>query len=120
MRNEVKGLAGMCVASLAMMALVLGSGVLGMPTLVMAQQPMGQICSGGGVTGCYTCGVNATSSNQGCNGTTTPPAGWQVGFCYNTSQALTCVSGTINCGVWINCTTKKPTGGNCTTLNVCI
>jgi hypothetical protein len=120
MRSEAKGLAVICAAALAFMAPMMFLAMLGMPTVVKAQQPTGQICSGGGVTGCYSCTGTATSSGQGCNGTTSPPAGWQVGSCMSTSQARTCTSGTINCGAWINCTTGKATGGNCTTLNVCI
>ncbi len=122
MKSETRGLTGVCVASLALMALVMGSGLLGMPSLVMAQRPMGSTCSpAGGVTGCYNCnGGPATSSGQGCNGTTSPPAGWSIGSCNPTSSALTCTAGTIDCGAWINCTTKKATGGNCTTFAVCI
>lgn len=121
MKTNVKGLAMVCAASLALMALMMIPGLLVQPTVVNAQdgQP-GRICSREiGVTGCFTCGVNPAGGN-GCDGTTTPPAGWAVGWCNDTWQAQTCVEGTMDCGWWIKCSNNRRTGRKCSAWPICI
>jgi|GEM_PF-4998094 len=118
--SDLKGLASACATSLALMALMIVPGLSMLPTIAKAQPLPGLVCEGGGVTGCFSCGPGGTQSGgKGCSGTTSPPAGWMVGFC-TSIRVGTCTQGFINCGVWIDCMSGKPAGGNCATLTICI
>jgi hypothetical protein len=116
MTTEIRGLALVCAISMAVLALMLVPGLPLQPTIVNAQEP-NQICSGGGVTGCITCPY---STGYGCNiPNGNLPANWKVGWCVQNS-GQECSSGTLVCGAWINCTTKKKNGNNCATMGICI
>jgi hypothetical protein len=120
MKTEVKGLATVCVASLALAALIMVPALLLQPTVVHAQPQPQKICSSAGIAGCYKCGGNPSPTNHGCDGDTTPPGGWEVGTCENTNDPVECTQGTLNCGAYIYCPTGAPIGPLCATFPICI
>jgi len=120
MNTKVQGLLGGCIAILAMMSL---ATLLGMPSPVQAQNKTQKCTVIGGISGCYNCGPgpsSPTATAQGCNGTTTPPAGYVVGQCINQTGANTCTGDIMDCGKWIYCSNGNLTGQKCSQLPICV
>ncbi len=118
MKGDFKGLAGLCAASMAVMAMMMGLGLPGIPSLVMAQTPnLSQTCSAAaGFSGCYSCVAGGTqaSGGLGCDGTTSPPGNFKVGGCVDGYKSQTCTSDNMDCGKWQKCGPNGGlTGGNC-------
>ncbi len=84
----------------------------------------GQTCTaaGGNMTGCWNCMVNPPGPSfggTGCNGVTSPPAGFSVGNCVAGYIWQSCVAGFINCGSEVTCVPYALTGRSCATLMTC-
>ncbi len=123
MRDRIGPLAAVSTISLVLSAAIMVPGMLGQPSLAVAQL-YGYTCSPGGVNGCYSCISNppgASPSNTGCDGVTNPPNGMQVGTCVPYYPWNKCSSTWINCGNQVNCLTNPPqkTGNGCASLEVC-
>jgi len=118
-KSKVQGLIGGCLASVV---LLMSMGLLLTPSPVQAQNKTPKCVPAGGIMGCYSCatGGSPSSPSQGCTGTTTVPAGWSIGSCYDMTGANTCATATMNCGAWQYCSTKKPSGQNCTVFPLCL
>jgi hypothetical protein len=117
MRTDDTRLVSACLISLAFLGVALIPALV-LQTSIAYAQPTYAICSTGGAVGCYNCATNPSPgvSPAGC---TPIPAGWSFGACvFSPNPFSGCLSGTFNCGAYLDCATGVQVG-NCQWTPVC-